>query len=58
MIFFENPDKLQRANDILALFGNKPPKTEEESRKKSRFSDLLSTAGLKADDKGSLRFIY
>mgnify|MGYP001560455761 CR=1 FL=1 len=58
MIYFENPDKLQRAQDIIALFGAKPPKTEEENRMKSRFAELLSTAGLKADDKNAIRFIY
>jgi len=58
MIFFENQDKLQRAQEILGFFGTKPPKTEEEIRMKARFAELLATSSIKPDDKNALQFVY
>lgn len=57
-MIFVNQDKFKRAQDIVALFGNKPPKTEEETRVRARFADLLATNGIKPESKDALQFVY
>lgn len=58
--FFENPDKVARAEEIIALLSGRPAKSDDERERTARFASLVASEKLdvvKNRDE-ALRYIY
>ena len=56
-IVYVTPDKLKRAQDIVAIM-NRDPKSDEEREQNQKYGALMNAAGVKIDGKDAVQFVY